>query len=564
MLFTKGYNITTLTFFTVKTLSGIFLVTVPLLFTVLIFTGCSDMKNTGEDPGPGDTGCDAPACHSSALMSRDIPASGMHTSHLTSAKIILCTDCHFNYLNNPLHKNGMINGYNSRTDQDAEGVIISFNPSKNATGVFDASTHNCSSMDCHLALNWYSATQISCGICHSEGSSNNPSSGSHSAHLSAGLTCGNCHSGYKESSAHNDGISDTGIPVSFDSVNPGGTYSAGECSDLTCHGSSLDPLSRGTDTTPVWGNASTGACGTCHMITTISQGSHGPHMSYNSCDKCHNDGAADPDHHLPANMPVDGTVEYSFEGDADAVYSAPVCSNVDCHSTSTPVWGGTVLCTDCHQPGNIFPSPPDPGTNGAHTAHLTTNHGIINDIECETCHYNYISDPLHGNEVLNNNSDGSSIIAFDTSGYNGSWDTGTTSCTLLACHGDSSTWYTTGVLNSCSDCHSAAYGSYHPDPMTFSNNSLDPANEGQHDLTSHSGKACTECHYDYITSGTHLDGSLDADSDSVTLFTISPSVDANYDFSWEDYGNGNGQCTSTRTGSGGCHGNGTEVDVWQK
>jgi predicted CxxxxCH...CXXCH cytochrome family protein len=229
------------------------------VFVLIILTSgsCSKINNL-PDISADNSSCDAEACHPSTALNREIPTSGMHTSHLNSSSDIACTDCHYNYLDNPLHKNGFVNGYDIRTDIDTEGDIISFNPAKNAAGVFDTSTSSCSNMDCHLALNWYSTMQLSCGICHSEGSSNNPVSGSHSAHINAGQTCEHCHAGYKESSAHNDGNNDTGIAVSFNTINSSGIYSAGECSNLVCHGSSLYPATQGTDITPEWGNAATG------------------------------------------------------------------------------------------------------------------------------------------------------------------------------------------------------------------------------------------------------------------------------------------------------------------
>ncbi len=504
------------------------------LLAILTFGSCSNINNLSDM----STGCDAEACHPSTVINRDVPTSGSHASHLNSLQDISCTDCHYNYGNNSLHKNGIVNGYDSGLDKDAAGNIISFNPADNPNGSFDTASNTCNSINCHISINWYSASEMTCAICHYEGSPNNPSTGSHSAHIRTGQTCEHCHAGYRDTAAHNDDIDDTGITVNFNTRNPSGVYSAGECSNLVCHGSSLDPAAQGTDITPVWGNAGTGACGTCHYRDSVNltQGAHSEHLlSYSDqCGYCHDDGdgSVGDDHH--ELKPVGDSLEISFFNDPDASFNDPGCSNIDCHGTGSPVWtgGSGINCIDCHVSGTSYdPFERDLISSGSHSKHYEYP---ARGYTCTTCHNNYNNATTHINFTWNSgNPAGSpvSVVSILFGAYTGTWDytISYSKCTDTGCHGGKQTpdWYYSGTGLICSDCHE------------------DDSQDNRHDMhVVDNGITCDQCHNQQSSSDNHVNG-----TDDTTGLIDTTWLEAQYNISFDG-----SSCSRGDLGIG-CHGN---------
>ena len=121
--------------------------------------------------------------------------------------------------------------------------------------------------------------------------------GAHGAHTAKSVACSSCH--YQSAgtgATHRDSSVTLGF-YAFDGGYQGGTYDGQTtvssynastttpattvsktgtktCSNIYCHGSTMAP-NGGTDTTPVWDNPSTGACGTCHGATASNPADKG-------------------------------------------------------------------------------------------------------------------------------------------------------------------------------------------------------------------------------------------------------------------------------------------------
>lgn len=108
------------------------------LFIVLIFyfvySGCSSRKPFDDEHV---SNCDASRCHSVTPLGQYLPASGNHAIHITLLTDITCNDCYYSNTDHQLHKNGAINGYNSRTDSEANGIAIFFNRKSNPNGFWE-------------------------------------------------------------------------------------------------------------------------------------------------------------------------------------------------------------------------------------------------------------------------------------------------------------------------------------------------------------------------------------------------------------------------------------------
>jgi predicted CxxxxCH...CXXCH cytochrome family protein len=260
--------------------------------------------------------------------------------------------------------------------------------------------------------------------------------GSHDTHINGqGLGCGNCHNGgmLDGASQGDDQInlgftlnsSDLGGNYDGQSVVAGGSFpyigtspttvSAGdslECSNIYCHGSTLEP-DGGTDTTPVWNDPTTGQCGACHGATTADPPTRAPHEQHAgpstnlghdyACSLCHTDPSSDASLHVNMKSEVafdssDPKVQSASYDGTDAVLDTyGNCSNLYCHSnvqTSPPGgavtyqtvnWGDGAIygCSYCHEgPVDHFSLPVTGNTTGSHVKHGDS--GIF----CSSCHAN--------------------------------------------------------------------------------------------------------------------------------------------------------------------------------
>lgn len=210
-------------------------------------------------------GCDASVCHGSSPLTEYPSTSGRHTLHLNHASISqttsACDSCHWNYENDPLHRNGFSDGYDARTGLHNGESIVNFGGLSGArtsvpvTASFKPTSGRCNDISCHNNADniaWYEENEI-CLTCHGNGSIVDPNytngegtAGKHIIHVvDRGFSCSNCHDGYKETSNHFNGRLESadadGQLALFDDNNPNGNWSndtgsdSGGCSDLSCH-----------------------------------------------------------------------------------------------------------------------------------------------------------------------------------------------------------------------------------------------------------------------------------------------------------------------------------------
>lgn len=293
---------------------------------------------------------------------------------------------------------------------------------------------SCSDLYCHSPGNkasaldppnrtatWGGSLGADCAGCHKSNAASGTvmASGSHNRHVYAtnNIDCVKCHA-----ATVNGGMTvksyalhvNRGVNVAFNNTTtatngryagaaapvekaPGSAY--GSCQNVYCHSTGQPDGGVGAPTyrTPTWGNAASGACGSCHAVNAshnfsgaeIATGSHAKHLAYPlgttsaavRCTVCHNwtgaafnpsctsqchSGAAAKH----ANQKVDLIIPAYFG--ASAAYSGTPkpgdgygqCTNLYCHSAGTTVatggvpastavaWGaGPLACNACHGNG---------------------------------------------------------------------------------------------------------------------------------------------------------------------------------------------------------------------
>jgi hypothetical protein len=271
---------------------------------------CSDYRSQEAIIGQDSrSGCDASRCHESTPLQGYPPVSGKHSVHLDSATVIDCSDCHYNYTDHPLHKNGIINGFNAVLQLQVDGDIVFFNP-ENPGATWTNGPATCDNMNCHGSVSWYAAGELSCVDCHSPGSLYDPLPyEKHDAHLNSdcasfSFNCEYCHLDYRDQESHMDGTLDSADVVFFDPLF-GGDWDNGSssCSNLGCHGNSI------------WNSSSQLACTSCHNSSYSAyypdpygtdQGRHQSHLDSHGCTcmTCH-DGYADLLTHINGSSDLD-------------------------------------------------------------------------------------------------------------------------------------------------------------------------------------------------------------------------------------------------------------------
>lgn len=172
-----------------------------------------------------------------------------------------------------------------------------------------------------------------CVGCHDGTTAPSPTSGAHAAHVSggaysAGASCAECHQDRLASHATNttptvafgdladqtDRILDPGL-ASPRTGSAAASYDAttGTCSNVYCHGATLDG-STGTVVTPAWtSTAGVSGCDACHAAAPSLNGFHP--ASTSTCSKCHA-GTVDGTNAILAagGLHVNGVADYD-EGD---------------------------------------------------------------------------------------------------------------------------------------------------------------------------------------------------------------------------------------------------------
>lgn len=208
--------------------------------------------------------CQSSQCHGTSPLAMAIPTSGRHSLHLAGNEIEdspgVCSNCHWNYYDNPQHRNGFIEGFDAASGHKLPGSIVHFGGTQagyarsSISGIFDPADKKCETISCHGggAATWYEPVE-ECRGCHSPGSPRDPaltggsgSAGKHLRHLEKGLRCTKCHLRYRETATHYNTIDDVDdasvLLTRFDSTNPSGVWSddvgahTGECENIECHG----------------------------------------------------------------------------------------------------------------------------------------------------------------------------------------------------------------------------------------------------------------------------------------------------------------------------------------
>ncbi|MHB8173911.1 MAG: CxxxxCH/CxxCH domain c-type cytochrome [Nitrospirota bacterium] len=234
--------------------------------------------------------------------------------------------------------------------------------------------------------------------------------------LNGGYPCGYCHKG---------GMSDTGltdkiIEIKFSNFNiytsgrfdgfapiSGYTFSFGNttggtqsCSNTYCHGN----FYGGNKTNkPVWTNAATGACGTCHATAPPGLLNHSVHLTAAwgpkaACEDCH-----PPNSSIGRNVGhVGGFVIFK---DGKPLSTTTACNR--CHgngaATAKAYWGNTTIrskdswCESCHDGSSIVNTAAGTGGtdetapnivgDGLTYGYDVTGHGMLPyAIQCTECH----------------------------------------------------------------------------------------------------------------------------------------------------------------------------------
>ena len=321
-----------------------------------------------------------------------------HATHADAAYYkYACKNCHYEGTPQANHNNGSFQSVFVET-AGSVGATLGF---KNVPSDYNTTTRTCSNVYCHSNGNprkpfpatgnviaWKSATtpgwefgknkivgQASeCTTCHEYG--NTLVSNAHYAHVtSVGLKCYVCHNatvnmngGIVDRTKHANGTKDIAFvtrPANFNGVFTAAFNNADASCTNSCHGSA----------TPVWNNAATGQCGSCHAVPATS-GAHtfhftdtaGPQLgtAQTVCVTCH-DNVGNGKH---ANGQID------------------VKGCTPCHP-GTAVWtnAASVTCESCHT-----------GTTasvvGTHTAPLKTlgaghsqySTASLSKVRCTSCH----------------------------------------------------------------------------------------------------------------------------------------------------------------------------------
>ncbi|MFC1670173.1 hypothetical protein ACFL20_07240 [Spirochaetota bacterium] len=357
--------------------------------------------------------CEAHNCHTSTSLSGYPPVSGKHANHLSAG--MACINCHYDYDNNALHKNQIVDINTSRE------IVIFRN--ENNQSKWNGATSTCSDLGCHVDTEWYGNDTATCLFCHGEKTYIDiralNGSGEYGRHIKHQyLPCEKCHNDYENKSSHRDGILNTDDPavniVFFSNKNFSGSWindtgpESGSCISLNCH----------KDATLEWYDNSTLAvttCSNCHneSIITIRSilgidelNSFNRHITHDNlpCEKCHYGYENKPSHrdgNLSTDDPAIDIVSFNNRNSLgswinDTGLESGSCISLNCHKDDTLEWYGNSTwalptCSYCHsEPINtirsVLGSEGDFGENTSILSkHITTGSDPTEE-QCRVCH----------------------------------------------------------------------------------------------------------------------------------------------------------------------------------
>ncbi|MBI5141076.1 MAG: CxxxxCH/CxxCH domain-containing protein [Nitrospirae bacterium] len=444
--------------------------------------------------------------------------AGAHNKHAND-RGITCETCHSGSAGSGVtHDAGTVtigfsifNGNYDGGTYDGQATVTY--DSTSFTSITNTDSLTCSGVYCHSNAMPLSGTNVyaspvwndgsgqTCGSCHSApGDVSRTWSSSHNTHAANyAYTCDNCHSLTAGSnstivdySRHVNDVKDVAMAATY-----GGTYAAGQCSNVYCHSNGNGGVGA---VVPEW-TVTVMTCDSCHL-TPPGTGSHNAHTVSANCTTCHNattsDGATIADKTKHANKVKDIVFATGYGG----TYTPGVgCSNVYCHDSSSlgvlsPAWGGSLPdkpeCDSCHggNRNSTNTAGNGPMTMGAHTAHMNNADINLGSFGCGKCHAATVTD---GNDRL---------ITGPSSHVNMMVDV-PTACTT--CHKDghgtavSPPAWTSGTNLTCKGCHGTS-NSLFGEPGYLSTNS--------HPKHVKSATDCGKCHNSTSTTGTSITGAL--------------------------------------------------------
>lgn len=405
----------------------------------------------------------------------------------------------------------------------------------------------------YYAPQW--GARATCGLnCHPADGVHNPAtiaSGSHTKHLSysygsssesfkctichkwnAGAAfgdCNQCHQSAGELEKHVNGrvdvLFDPAIGASgayMDNTSTPGARGNGyfRCDNLYCHSTGVS-VATGTvsaNQSPVWGTAGPLACAACHAFPpnyangSPKANSHAKHVTQAglACVECHSGTVNSSGALISADLHVNRS--YNVSGSKIGLFTfsstGGTCSNVSCHSKvqadgggaltgaageySTPRWGGSVVCGDCHAV---------PPATGKHTVHLNGGGAVCGD--CHEGAGNGATAPAsgHANGTVNVGGGTTKIGSYSLTGIGDGYGT----CANISCHGgNSAAWVASGQATTvnCIDCHGSTSD---VDDFVYGNGVIAKINLSEWSTSGHGGivtpLACATCHTTSVAHG---------------------------------------------------------------
>jgi predicted CxxxxCH...CXXCH cytochrome family protein len=213
-----------------------------------------------------------------------------------------------------------------------ENTLVFRDPSKHIDGKVDlvdaTATGGCTS--CHGSTNAAPPKDLA-------GQTSSAKVGAHQAHLKTStwrhaIPCSGCHvvPTTADAPGHRDG--DNLAELRFDTLNPAGTFAAGTCSSMYCHGNG-----RGNTGTISWVAAGPLACTACHSTNgTNMSGDHRRHIGEENmrCSQCHGTVVNANMGIINADLHVNGVHEVKMlQGTFNP--ATRQCANTGCHGTET-------------------------------------------------------------------------------------------------------------------------------------------------------------------------------------------------------------------------------------
>lgn len=385
--------------------------------------------------------------------------------------------------------------------------------------------------------------------------------GAHQPHVLTGSTwhkdmaCAQCH---KVPTAVNAvGHLDTQLPaeLTFTGIAVGSSWSGSTCSSY-CHGSSL---AGGSAKTPLWtkvdGTQTT--CSSCHGLPPPP-----PHPANTACQTCHpnagpNNTFVNPAQHIDGTLQVNAIHPAGYEARAQHGYDfdkrgPATCATANCHGVALGGGGGP-SCQSCHTAGwqtdckfchgsDATGAPPQgvlgatlptDRTVGAHGKHLaaTATHGPWT---CTMCHLQPTSATTPGH-IDGTGSVVQAELRYSTLNPSGTYNTTTTTCGNLYCHGTgrangtAPAWTSTTDLT-CLGCHGG-------DPLRTGMSS-------EHRRDDHE-EPCVACHKNVVNA-------------TPAIINTALHVNGARNVQFTNPGSSYNATAKSCTGTGnGCHGNGT-------